>query len=961
MSDSVDAFLYSRPIGDVVEGLIGIYFDLCAIRQGVSAQQAQADQEGASEWLRSLLRSDAYSSNTQVWQLLRRHGARVVRAIFERTRDMGSQPGRPSHILSPFLFVREVMRAQGFSAADAYVLAETRARIFAAAERRFAAREEGWKTLSPLPYNILRTWISDSAVAQAYADFTSKTSGTFSPRDPTQFIILHALAAQGKLAVRFPHKASKSRPSAQGRQALTLAEYIEHRNTFGPEDSNLSFNAPPGTQPFNDMERMLNELDGIPVPIPGLDLVLRHGLRPTAEGGLVMRVSGRPGAGKTSLGLALGAALAPLGTNTIYISCEERDKDLASRITSIIPPAMRAAAPAASFDLPVEAPLTAGGRRKRSPTASQPENSPEAGVQQIPGQDDGRDAILSPVKAPDPKQWFTALYIGGETGAREQSVHQLAGWVRDATRSGSSPDALDADTMAAGADQDDGGGEDPAIKSALTPPGTTPLLIVLDGVHEFLLDAESKGRSRHSASSALLKRIVDDARGTGAFVLMLSSSIIDSQAFQRLDHLVDIVMRVEVEDLDRLDRLPARRLVIEKTRRQSSQTGSHVLHLSGSRGLRVSPNVTTQLESELHRTGQDRDHQVWYDFLLSAEAVRQDAVSTERIDLVRVHPGSHVFVSGQGSGGKTGFGLKLLTSRIAPKESVSSVRAANGDRLGWRYRGGARVLVVSFLSPESFYSNVLEQVEQNRPADASGGVGSDTPDIHPLIFYPGLIRPEVFLETVVGKLKFLESIGAPANGVLIDGLQHVFARYPYLEKSDTVWPALYEVLRRHDVTVVTTYTGFEPGRSRLLGSFELGPANTAEGLTPTLLAIQQEADYHFDISPALTNTVDGGLLQMLGLQHRIVNEVDPEGGPPKPVSAWTAGPPGRSPRRQEPRLAVTVVGAYKQAPVARRVLWDRRRYVAQIDDEFGGEIGPDPHDAEDYVSTRPARGSLKVR
>ena len=81
----------------------------------------------------------------------------------------------------------------------------------------------------------------------------------------------------------------------------------------------------------------INELSGIPMPITGADVVFKGGLQTASDSHLTVRLSGEPGTGKTSFALALGVALAPMGTKTFYFTTEEDTEDLKKKLDSLIP------------------------------------------------------------------------------------------------------------------------------------------------------------------------------------------------------------------------------------------------------------------------------------------------------------------------------------------------------------------------------------------------------------------------------------------------------------------------------------------------------------------------------------------------------------------------------------------------------------------------------------------------
>jgi KaiC/GvpD/RAD55 family RecA-like ATPase len=76
----------------------------------------------------------------------------------------------------------------------------------------------------------------------------------------------------------------------------------------------------------------MNEILGVPVALRGMENVFFNGIKPSVSAGLVIQLAGGPGSGKTTFALALAAALAPIGTQTIYFSFEEGAGDLVSKL-----------------------------------------------------------------------------------------------------------------------------------------------------------------------------------------------------------------------------------------------------------------------------------------------------------------------------------------------------------------------------------------------------------------------------------------------------------------------------------------------------------------------------------------------------------------------------------------------------------------------------------------------------
>jgi KaiC/GvpD/RAD55 family RecA-like ATPase len=68
-----------------------------------------------------------------------------------------------------------------------------------------------------------------------------------------------------------------------------------------------------------------------------MDTLLQGGLKTDSNSSLVVLVSGNPGSGKTSFALALSAVLSPFGTQSFYLSVEEKAADLKERLQSLYP------------------------------------------------------------------------------------------------------------------------------------------------------------------------------------------------------------------------------------------------------------------------------------------------------------------------------------------------------------------------------------------------------------------------------------------------------------------------------------------------------------------------------------------------------------------------------------------------------------------------------------------------
>lgn len=167
-------------------------------------------------------------------------------------------------------------------------------------------------------------------------------------KDPTKKFIAHFIAARGPLRLRFS--------TQEG-----ALEYLRHGD-FASSDQRIKdsqvrfpeFRLADDKYPrLPDAASFANELLGVSLPLRGADTVFFNGLKFSSNTGrdsstnneedsiahpsrsLVIGVSGDPGSGKTSFGLALAAALAPMDTQTTYLTFEEDPKDLQTKLITL--------------------------------------------------------------------------------------------------------------------------------------------------------------------------------------------------------------------------------------------------------------------------------------------------------------------------------------------------------------------------------------------------------------------------------------------------------------------------------------------------------------------------------------------------------------------------------------------------------------------------------------------------
>ena len=723
--------------------------------------------------------------------------------LAEARRKLKIAEGPIEVLFSPFYFLRQYLTDPEFTASDGYAHSLIRAEIFAQAisfAEQYPDPRETKEERNHHPYDRIRWYIRYDRLVASLQKIERHwlDRDNVAPVDATDFIVMHILASRGYLVLRLGETRLED-----GLFRLSRKEFISDRLLTPPKGKIYEFRVLPEVQRLPDASEIVNEIDGLPIPVPGTDVVLFRGLRFAEDNGIVTRLSGRTGTGKTSVALGLAVALAPLGTRTVYLSCEEQPSDLGHRIQTLVPQNIR------------------------------------------------RLDVFHRLE----DDWFSAEHVGGDSEEKYQKIQKFLDHLISKYGKG-------------------------ADRKTKTPPGTIPLFVVIDGIHELLSQDEA---SREQAIfHDQTRRLVEECRATGAYVLILSAKV-EQSIPDELDYLVDFVAGVDFASDDKGQDQPVRVINIYKTRRQASRVGTHVLHISGRRGLRIVPHVSAQLE-------QRRDFK-WvrprvdfiFDFMLRPRVVG-GRKPRQIMPAIQIYDRSQVLVTGVGSAGKSAFGLKLLSSPVIARSDVQkrATRSARGkatdqttlfaehvdadssddDTAGivedidvganWYdsvIPNRRKLLILSFLYPEDFYIETWKRIRPYRRHDA---LHTRFPRVtfEVYSFSPGFLRPEDFLMIVGNLLDRQELEGWPFDGVLIDGLHNVYLQFPYLEQNEMVWPMLFQMLRTRGLTVVTTHTYFtiDPG----LEAPRLDTDDTESArrrAAPLLHALVQATDFRVRVGP----------------------------------------------------------------------------------------------------------------
>ena len=245
------------------------------------------------------------------------------------------------YLFSPFYFLRQMLTAPEYPASDGYAHVVVRAEIFAEAYR-FAQKIKSFSHEID-PAVAIRECISfdDVAASLQKAESYRSNNDTFYPATATDFIVGHLLASHGHALLTFAPNDESYRSKRNNEKTLVGRDVFMQGKSLVPASGIYEFRIVDHMARLPSASELVNELDGCPLPIPGADVVFARGIRTTTERGVVGRVSGSSGAGKTSLALSIAVSLAPMGVTTFYLSCEEDAVDLEKRIHTLTPPFIR--------------------------------------------------------------------------------------------------------------------------------------------------------------------------------------------------------------------------------------------------------------------------------------------------------------------------------------------------------------------------------------------------------------------------------------------------------------------------------------------------------------------------------------------------------------------------------------------------------------------------------------------
>ena len=575
---------------------------------------------------------------------------------------------------------------------------------------------------------------------------------------PDQLMLAHFLAMKGVFYFRFGTK--EGRKAIKDRDELlnfTLT-YLNSKNINGPLDSKKAFEFHK-LNFFDELPEsatLMNELSGIPIPIRGAETIFQGGIKTDSNSNLVLRISGEPGTGKTSLALALCAVLSPFNTFSYYMTLEENPDDLRNRLFSLIPSYLKK---------------------------------------------------LS-VYNPDVKSWFWAEKI--PLGSKNRLEFFESEYIDQIYEK---------------------------LKKKKTEfrrgylPAVCPLVIIIDSIRVLLNEDNSN-----------LDRFIEKCKKLNAIIVLISAN--DESFHNEIDYMIDTVIHLKYSGTENQNEKPIRILQLTKTRHQISRPGSHVFHLSGEKGVRIAPQLPSQIDKKeiIKRPQPSKDNFInffneIYSFKNSRTNLMPKLIDNTKQQL-RIWDKSQILLHGHGSSGKAGLALSILLSPPLNKKYKNIINSDFGA-----YR--AKVLIISLLYPDEYYREIKEKIikRQNQKTNINHNALIKT-----LFFYSGYITPEDFIGKILRELDAAILNGEAYTGILLDGLHNVSLQFRNLQECDMLWPTLYGLLIKYSITIINTFTNFD------IDKYHKSTDHTdnellLKGQLPLLHSLVGSNDYYITIEP----------------------------------------------------------------------------------------------------------------
>jgi KaiC/GvpD/RAD55 family RecA-like ATPase len=396
---------------------------------------------------------------------------------------------------------------------------------------------------------------------------TSKKTRTGVDRSGGETLfILHYLAMKGVLVLEIEW--SNKQPKARVDRVLSSLDNLFSLTPASKQQGlglNVNFRLDPDYNELPSASELLNELEGLPIPIEGATSIFFGGLRFGHRGDIVAAVTGSFGTGKTTACLSIAAALAAVGCRTLFLSCEEAAADIEARLEEATPNFLSQATPL---------------------------------FRNIQGQD---------FRNRHPLRWFRAHSLQLLEQANDENVDvvlELKSLIDEAMRDASLFKPFRAqnelDSM----------------------PAFARPVIIVDGFHQLFRE----GGNKEVEIERSLRRLINYCKELKAVCIFTVAS--GEPEMHRLDFLCDIVLELTREGFDSPEQPVGRVIKVLKARRQPSLSGAHRFHISGDKGFRVKLNVAAHAEisKEMRWVEPDADNRIWLDIDIALHSKSQTLI-----------------------------------------------------------------------------------------------------------------------------------------------------------------------------------------------------------------------------------------------------------------------------------------------------------------------------------------------
>jgi KaiC len=384
-------------------------------------------------------------------------------------------------------------------------------------------------------------------------------------------------------------------------------------------------------------------------------------------------------------------------------------------------------------------------------------------------------------------------------------------------------------------------------------------IVILDGLHDLFAAGFTEPDGEFPARNSQILRLyglIEKLRDLHALVILTTGTSWAGDS--TLDYLVDVALKLSYESTDEYGKKPDRRLILTKARHQLCSGGTHGLQIGGVKGVRLSPQISYQLEKfsqwrprlpEINnlRTGLCRSRSLKSIGDLASYLTDLDSSKLTRnfefIDSpssVYISEGSHTFLNGQGSGGKAALAIKLAISPGLRTEGDLKIKNLTSK--------SQRILVISFLYPSDYYEHLVRKLRARQIDEykSDRSLVLPIPRLDVIHLYPGHLRPHDLFNKIEWELEAAELNADPYTCVVIDGIHNVFLQFPEIEKYSLFWPQLYNALRSRKITTISTHTTLALPYQTWQQMATKVDDNRSE---PLRHALVQKTDFQFEIDP----------------------------------------------------------------------------------------------------------------